>query len=156
MNVEFLIKDKNGSFINFDKNDFKLIDEILYSKTSIEEYENILFADKDFLNNIDFYEFKIITDEGFNAMYFEFSEGVEFEKYQIIKSKHKNVGNIGFSSPTKEFFIITKNEIINNKIKITKKPGKDNILYLFFIKNQTQQNIEYVKKIIGNMKITIL
>src|SRR5574343_29755 len=136
MNIEFLIKDKNGSFINFDKNVFKLIDEILYSKASVEEYENILFADKDFIKNLDFYEFKITTDEDFNAMYFEFSEGVEFEKYAIIKSKHKNVGNICFSSPTKEFFIITKNEIINNKIKITKKPGKDNILYLFFIKNK--------------------
>ena len=103
-----------------------------------------------------FYEFKITTDEDFNAMYFEFSEGVEFNKYSILKSKHKNIGNIGFCSPDKEFYIITKNEIANNKIKITKKTGKDNILYLFFNKNKTKQNIEIVKKIIGNIKITVL
>ena len=156
MNVEFLIKDNNGAFIKFDKNNFELIESILYSNYCKEEYENILFSDRVFINKLPFYEFKITTDEDFNAMYFEFSEGIEFNKYSILKSKHKNIGNIGFCSPDKEFYIITKNEIVNNKIKITKKTGKDNILYLFFNKNKTKQNIEIVKKIIGNIKITVL
>ena len=61
MNVEFLIKDNNGAFIKFDKNNFKLIESILYSNDCKEEYENILFSDRIFINKLPFYEFKTET-----------------------------------------------------------------------------------------------
>ena len=48
------------------------------------------------LAHLKFYEFKITTDEDFNAMYFVFSEGVEFNKYsnyelvKILSNRRKD------------------------------------------------------------------
>ena len=152
MVIEFLIKNAEGVFVPFDKNNIELIKKILYSKESDENYDNVIFANKDFLNKIPYLEFKINADESFNAIYAELTDGVEDTKYNVLTSKHKNVGNIGFYSPEKDFYILTKNNIVNGKIKLI----TNDTLYLFFNKNSTEQNINDIKNIISNIVLTVL
>src|SRR5574343_147237 len=110
MNVEFLIKDNNGAFIKFDKNNFELIESILYSNDCKEEYENILFSDRVFINKLPFYEFKITTDEDFNAMYFEFSEGVEFNKYSGFNPEKQETDVARWENPRFGCTLVSKDD----------------------------------------------
>lgn len=156
MLIEFLIKNKDGVFVPFNKNETPIIDSIFYCEDCDEKYENLIFADSSFLNSLPYIEFKINVNEEFNAIYLTPTEGIDDEEYLVLKSKHKNIGNIGFYSKNREFYILTKNIIENNKIKITYKPEQENILYLFVNKNKVTQNVNEIKNLISNLLITII
>lgn len=153
--IELEIKNNEGIFVPFNQVDFKIVDSILYSEDSYAEYENILFADKKFLSELKYIELRIKSDNTFDYAFVEMCEGLEPTAMNLLKSKHSKIGNIGFRTAENDFYFITKNEISNSKIKITKE-NDECLLYLFVIKNNITQDINVVKEIISRINVTIL
>ena len=127
-----------------------IFEKIEFSENEKEEFVSIEFADAETINNLPFKRIKVICNSQKQKIFMELTEDVIGNKMELYHSQNEDVGVIGFINSTKDILIITKNEIIDGKIKIEYSELKENYFDILAIKLKTEQKIDKIKNILIN------